>query len=59
MMDLPFTVGGVTVSAEPHCSNCKHETAVDRHECNACARVWLATGMSKRPYWEPQGVNEE
>lgn len=37
-----------------HCTTCKYEEAVDRHECNVCARNWQATNMQRHVEWEPK-----
>lgn len=44
----------ITDHAAKHCSTCKHETEVDRAECNACARAWNSSGYTKHINWEPK-----
>jgi hypothetical protein len=34
------------------CATCEYETAVDRAECNACAREWNASGYKRFVGWK-------
>lgn len=40
----------------PHCTTCKYEHEVDRHECNACARAWNESGYTLYIGWEPKKI---
>lgn len=43
----------VVEESEPQksCATCTYELAVDRAECNACAREWVRSGYTRHVGW--------